>query len=213
VFRGDRGVARAARQRPRSLFLPGLGALLAAAGGLALLAVLDVVDVPLDVTLAAGVVLVGVLVAVGAFFHRAAGLVLLGLVLAAGLAVASLASLGNGGPIGDRTYGPASVSELRHEYKLRIGDLNVDLRALELPAGETRVDVNAGMGNVVIRVPRGVTVDATADAGVGEVSVFDRHQSGWDARERAVEGAGTGPRLVIDAHVGMGHIEIRPAGL
>jgi phage shock protein PspC (stress-responsive transcriptional regulator) len=205
--------ADGAPDRRRSLFLPGLGALLALAGGLALVDVLDVVDVPADVTIAAGIVLVGVLIAVGAFFYRAAGLVPLGLVLAAVLAGTALASVGPGGPIGEREYAPTTVSELRDEYRVRIGRLEVDLSGLKLPAGETRVEAKAGMGEIVVIVPPNVVVDATVDADAGDVSLFGREDDGWDTRESTVDVPpdATEARLVVDAHVGAGHIEIRRA--
>jgi hypothetical protein len=62
-------------------------------------------------------------------------------------------------------------------------------------------------------VPDGVAVDATADAEAGEVTVLGRDDDGWDVRERAVEAGAPGsqPRLVVDANVGFGDVEIRRA--
>jgi phage shock protein PspC (stress-responsive transcriptional regulator) len=203
-------------RRPRgpSLFLPGLGVLLAAGGVAALLDVTGVVDVPLDVALAVALVVVGVLVAVGAFFRRAAGLALLGLVLAFALAGVALADLGEGGPVGDRTFRPLAVTELEDEYNVRIGSLELDLRDLELPPGETRVEANVGIGELHVLVPDDVAVDATGDARAGEVTVLGRDDDGWHVRERVVEQgpAGSEPRLVVDAEIGFGDIEIRRAG-
>ena len=200
-------------ERPRSLFLPGLGALLAVVGVGALLEVFDVVDFRFEVVAALGIVLVGGLIAVGAFSRHVTGLVLLGLVLALVLAAGAVASFGHG-PTGSRTYAPDTVSELRDEYDIRMGRLELDLTDLDLPAGTTRVELDAGIGEIVVTVPEDVTVDATVDAGAGDVRVFGRQDDGFDARERVIErGApGDASRLVIDAHVGLGHIEIdRPA--
>ncbi|MGH3102774.1 MAG: PspC domain-containing protein [Gaiellaceae bacterium] len=200
--------------RRASLFLPGLGVLLAAAGVAVLLDVLDVVDVPLDVALAVALVVVGVLVAVGAFFRRATGLALLGLVLALALAGVAVADLGQGGGVGDRTFRPVSATELEDEYDLRIGSLELDLRDLELPAGDTHVEANVGVGVLVVRVPDAVAVEASANARAGEVTVLGRSDDGWDAHERALEDGlgGSRARLVLDAEVGFGDIEIRRAG-
>jgi phage shock protein PspC (stress-responsive transcriptional regulator) len=195
-------------ERQPSLFLPGLGVLLAAGGLAVLLDVLDVVDVRLDVALAVGVVLVGILIAVGAFFRRVTGLVLLGLLLAAALAAGALANLGHG-PSGDNRYTPTSLAALRDDYDVRIGRLELDLTELDLPAGNTRVELDAGIGEVVVKVPYGVTVEAQADAGAGDVSVFGRHDDGFDAERRVVDVApGADARLIVDAHVGLGHVEI-----
>jgi phage shock protein PspC (stress-responsive transcriptional regulator) len=206
-----------ARARPRapSLFLPGLGVLLAAAGLAALLDTLDVLDVPLDVALATGLVIVGVLVAVGAVFHRrAAGLALLGLVLALALAGVAAADLGHGGPVGDRTHRPLTLGELDREYNVRIGRLELDLRGVELGPGDTLVELNVGIGELVAVVPDGVAVDVTADARAGDVNVLGRHDDGWQAHERVAEGGldDSQGRLVLDAEVGFGEIDIRRAG-
>lgn len=215
VSERDRAGAAGSDRPPRpSLFLSGVGALLAGAGLAALLDTLDVVDVPLDVALATGVVLVGVLVGVGALFHRrAAGLALLGLVLALALAVVAAADLGKGGPVGDREYRPLTVGELEREYNVRFGRLELDLRGVDLGPGDTRVELNVGMGELVVLVPDDVEVDVTADTRAGDVSVLGRHDDGWDAHERVAEAGleGSEGRLVLDAEVGFGEIEIRRA--
>ena len=198
------------RPERRSLFLPGLGILLAAAGMAALLDLLDVVDIRLDVALAVGLVLVGVLITVGAFFYRVAGLIPLGLLLAFALAGTTVANIGHGGPIGDVTYQPTTATQIRDEYLLRVGRLEVDLRDVEFPAGDTQVDVDAGIGKVVVRVPAGVAVDATADVDYGEVDVLGRERDGRDSQRRVIAPGtpGTEGRVVIDAHLAIGRIEI-----
>jgi phage shock protein PspC (stress-responsive transcriptional regulator) len=200
----------------RSLFLPGLGILLASVGGLALLDVLDVVDLRPDVLLAGGLVLVGGLIAAGGFLYRGAGLVPLALLVALFVAAGAVASVGHDGPVGERVYTPATVAALQDEYDLRYGRLELDLRELELPAGDTRVEVDAGIGDVLVRVPPGVVVSATAEADLGDVSVFGEDDDGWDARvdQTAVQRGAvrSGARLVIDARVGIGDVEVRGAG-
>lgn len=198
-------------ERRPSLFLPGLGILLALAGLAALLGLVNLVDIRLDVALAVGVVLTGALIAVGAFFGRVSGLVVLGLVLAVALAGTAVADLGKGGPIGERTYSPATTAELRDEYNVRIGSLEVDLRDLELPAGDTTVEANVGIGDLLVRVPAGVAVDVTADAGAGDLRLLGREESGWNPHARVVDGGGSGARarLVIDAEIGLGEIRVR----
>jgi phage shock protein PspC (stress-responsive transcriptional regulator) len=220
VSERDRGARRRpdadqpARAPSPSLFLPGLGVLLAAAGVAALLDVLDVVDVPLDVALAVALVVVGGLVVVGAVLRRrATGLALLGVVLALLLGGVALADLGDGGPVGDRDFHPATAADLEGEYNVRIGSLELDLRDLELPPGDTRVEANVGIGELVVIVPDDAAVDATADVEAGEVTVLGRDDDGWDVRERVVEegAAGSQRRLVVEAKVGFGDLEIRRA--
>ena len=200
------------RRRP-SVFLPGLGLLLVAAGVGLLLDVLDVGDVPLGVTLAATLVLAGVLVVAGALNRRVTGLVPLGLVLVLMLPLVAVAGLGKGGPIGERIYQPVSAAELESEYDVRYGRLELDLRDLELPSGETHVDANVGIGQLVVLVPDDVAIDVTAAAQAGDLRVLGRQDDGWDVRERVVEDGspGSDARLVLDAEVGFGDVEIRRA--
>src|SRR5207247_7544433 len=71
--------------RPRdarpSVFWPGLGVLIAAAGVIGLLDVLDVADVDWRAVLAGGVIVAGGLVALGFFWRGAAALGVIGLLL------------------------------------------------------------------------------------------------------------------------------------
>jgi hypothetical protein len=201
------------RRRP-SVFLPGLGLVLVAGGVALLLDVLDVGEVPLGVTLAATLVLAGLLVVVGALNRRVTGLVPLGIVLVLMLPLVAVAGLGRGGPIGERVYHPLSATELEREYDVRYGRLELDLRDVELPSGETHVDANVGIGQLVVLVPDDVAIDVTAAAQAGDLRVLSRRNDGWDVRERVVEedAGGSGARLVLDAEVGLGDIEIRRAG-
>ena len=69
----------------------------------------------------------------------------------------------NGG-IGDRTWRPATVADLRSEYRLGIGDAELDLTRLDLTdAGRLRVDVRQGVGDLTIVVPDDVVVLVNAD--------------------------------------------------
>ena len=106
--------------RKPSLFAPVLGALLAVAGLFGLLAVLDVYDIDVAVALAAGVLIVGVAIAVGAMTQRrVGGLVFLGLILlgAFGVAGRDPGSVSSG--VGEKTERPESVCGARPELRAR----------------------------------------------------------------------------------------------
>src|SRR4051812_13442215 len=64
-------------------------------------------------------------------------LILPAMVLVLPLAVVSSADLDLRGGVGPREYRPTSVAQLRPEYKLGVGQIDLDLRSLQLPAGET----------------------------------------------------------------------------
>jgi phage shock protein PspC (stress-responsive transcriptional regulator) len=200
-----------APKRP-SLFLPGLGVLLAAVGLGALLEAADVVHIPLDVALAGLLLLTGALVAVAAVFGRHAwGLALIGLAIAPALAVAAIADVHLRGGFGEQSVRPLVASELEGQYRLGGGELEIDLRALEVPLGETRVRAQVGVGELVVIVPEDVALNAVAHVGMGEASVLGENEDGVDVTERSVDDgfAAAARRLVVDAKVGLGHVEIR----
>ena len=69
-------------------------------------------------------------------------LILPAMVLVLPLAVVSAADLDLRGGVGQREYRPTSVADLRPEYRLGMGQIDLDLRNIELPAGRD-ASVNA----------------------------------------------------------------------
>jgi Cell wall-active antibiotics response 4TMS YvqF len=200
----------AARPRQPSLLLPGLGVLLAAAGALALAEALGV-DVRWDVALAVAAIGTGVAVVAGVVLRRrTGGLVVVGLVLAALAVAVSAVDVRLEGPIGNRVYSPFETSDLKRDYDISIGDLELDLSSAALATGDTEVEANVGIGALRVIVPDDVAVDVDASASAGEVTVFGRSESGVDADLSAKIGApGSDRTLRIDAHVGLGEVVVK----
>jgi phage shock protein PspC (stress-responsive transcriptional regulator) len=199
------------RTRKPSLLAPVLGALLAAAGVLGLLAVLDVYEIDADLVLASAVAIVGVAIAVGAFTgFRVAALVPLGLVLLAGFAVAASTPVSLSSGIGDKLERPLDAAALERSYEYGIGDYELDLTNVALAEGETRVDVSLGIGELVVLVPEDAAVEVDAHAGAGEVVVLGSRDEGIGAdRELTIPGPDEdAPTLVLDATVGFGQITV-----
>ena len=206
--------AQIAPRQPKrpSLFAPVVGALLAASGVFGLLAVLDVYDVDLEVAFAAGVVMVGVAVAVGAMTQRrVGGLVFLGLILLAGFGVAAATPVSISAGTGEKIERPLTVVALQSSYEFGIGELDLDLRAVEIPSGTTSVDASVGVGSLVITVPKGVALEIDAQAGVGEINILGTLDDGVDAHRTLTFAGPTAdaPVLDIEADVGLGSIEVR----
>ena len=195
------------RPRQPSLLLPGLGVLLAAVGSLALLDAVGV-DVPWDVALAVGAIGTGVAVVAGvALRRRTGGLVVVGLVLAALAVAVSAVDVRLEGPIGTRIYSPVKKGDLKTDYDISVGDLKLDLSNAALPAGDTEVDANVGIGELRVIVPEDVGLDVDASASAGEVTVFGRSESGVDADlSESIGARGSDRTLRIDAHVGLGDV-------
>jgi phage shock protein PspC (stress-responsive transcriptional regulator) len=112
--------------------------------------------------------------------------------------------LGDG--VDERTVAPASVDALDRRYVLGIGELVFDLRSVEFPLGETRLDVRVDAGRIHVLLPDDVALRAVTEARLGEIDLLGRRVEGWEVDEEVDE---TGLRvLVLEAEVGIGEIEI-----
>lgn len=157
-------------------------------------------------TVAAALVIVaGVALVAGAFTGGARWLILPALSLALAVGFVSAAGIDLHGGVGEREYKPASANDVRDGYRVGMGELIVDLRQADLPAGDTRVDLEVGMGAARLIVPEDVCVASAADIGIGAVDVFDRENGGvdvdWDNRPPAASG---NSRVIVDAEIGVG---------
>jgi phage shock protein PspC (stress-responsive transcriptional regulator) len=129
------------------------------------------------------------------------------LVTAAICAAVFHVDVGNG--VGDRTYVPTSAKELRHDYKLGIGNLTVNLREVHFPAGNTHVHARVDVGELRVIVPPYVALRVHGDAQLGQVEVLGEKTDGRNVDKKIAQ-AGTRV-LVLDAHVGMGKVLVTRA--
>ncbi len=115
-----------------------------------------------------------------------------------------------GAGIGDRNYVVTTPEQLRDEYHLGIGSLDLDLSRVELPAGETHVDVRVDIGDMDVLVPAGVALRIHGTAEAGEVDLPNGISG--DGRNVDTELVETGDRvLVLDASVGAGAVRVERA--
>ena len=143
--------------------------------------------------------------------RRVGGLVFLGLILLAAFGVAAATPVSISSGVGDKDERPATAAALESSYELGMGELDLDLGAVTLPAGTTPVDASVGIGSLVITVPEDVALEIDAQAGVGEVDVLGERDDGIDAH-RTLSLAGStpdAPVLEVEADVGIGSIEVR----
>jgi len=160
--------------------------------------------------LAAGLVIgTGVVLIAGAFLGRIRWLVLPALSLAIAVGIVSAAGIDLDGGFGERHYRPTAASDVNDRYELGAGDLTVDLRDAKLPAGDTQLKLQLGLGQATVLVPDDVCVASRAEIGAGQIEVFDRGSAGadltWEDTPRAAAG---NSRVVIDADVGVGHVQV-----
>jgi predicted membrane protein len=150
-------------------------------------------------------------VALGVFYGGVGALAALGVVFATVVVAVTTIDLPLEGPIGDRTEHPTTVLDLEETYRQSIGELEVDLRDLALPAGTTEVAASVGIGELTVYVPDDVRVEVDADVTGGEADIFGESMSG-----RNIEGIfqeegvrPNAPVLDLDVDVGFGDLEVR----
>ena len=179
-------------------------------------------DVPVRAVIAAALGVVGIGLVVGAFIGRARGLVVLGLVLTLLASAAAFTGVQVRGGVGDRTWRPTTVAELRPVYRLGAGEATLDLSQVDFSsAGRERVEVRQGVGDLLILVPSDVIVLVDADVRAGQIrrdsgegDGFQRAQDGTQVSERFTLPPSSAPSaavLVIDAELGVGSMEVRRA--
>jgi hypothetical protein len=186
------------------------GALLVAAGVLWLLGALDVVDIPVQSVLPIALIAVGVALVAGARTGRHGGLLAVGAVLTVLLALLASFDVRLQGGVGEKNAHPIAGEPLETNYRLAVGQLSIDLTDAALP--ETRTDIHArvGIGQLTVRVPRGVAVIVRGETGAGQLRLFGREESGLN-RELTVSsrsGSAGPPRLRLFLTVGLGRIEV-----
>jgi phage shock protein PspC (stress-responsive transcriptional regulator) len=128
------------------------------------------------------------------------------LVVAAAIFIAAFdVDLGNG--IGDRDVVVTSTEQLQDEYHLGIGTLDLELRGVKFPVGETHLRARVDVGDLQVIVPSDVALRIHATAEVGEIDL--PNGIGGDGRNVVSDLAETGDRvLVLDADVGAGAVRV-----
>jgi phage shock protein PspC (stress-responsive transcriptional regulator) len=110
------------------------------------------------------------------------------------------------GGVGERVHRPDAASEVRDSYRLGAGRLELDLRDVRFPAGDTPLRLRIGIGEMVVLVPEDVCVVLRSRIGGGYAGVLDREHGGLDvdwSNDPQAPPPGT-PRLVVDGEVGIG---------
>jgi hypothetical protein len=202
-------VAAAPRRRKgRRLVLPFVGALLAGAGVLGILDASGTYDAAAAAALVVAGGTIGLAAVVG---RRVARLLPFGIVLVAVSAVAAVSPVNLTAGIGEREERPLDAAQLDRSYEFGIGDFTLDLRDVSLPPGTTRVDVELGIGNLLVRLPKEAALEIDARAGGGQVTVLGESDDGSDADERAVVpgSRADAPVLELDADIGFGNVDVR----
>lgn len=171
-------------------------------------------QIPWDVVLPIGLIVVGFALVAGSRQGTHGGLVAIGIILTVILTfgitarpIFGVSVIGSG--VGERVETPSDTVELEESYRLGIGSLEIDLSDLDLPEGETTLDADVGMGEITVIVPSDVTVDFTGRAGIGEVRAFGEQQEGVGPSLSGVYTRSDSESvLVLNVRVGVGKVEV-----
>jgi hypothetical protein len=166
------------------LVLVGIGWLLDAGG----------VGVPWRAILPAALIAVGLACAAGAFQGRQHALMGVGVALMLLLSVAVAADwnldLPLAGGVGDRSARPATPAELRR-YELGVGNFQLDLRQLQVPAGTTAVQARVGIGSWTSGSPTGSRSTWWPAPGLARSRCWAGRRAGWPAGSRPAPATAT----------------------
>lgn len=201
---GYRAIGRQVREDPARLaakvvlWLVALGAALVAAVGVGFVVALGGGVAVAIVSMVAGLGLI-----TAGLLGGPRWLILPVLVLVVPLAVVSAADLDLEGGVGKKRFTPQTVDAIRPEYRVGVGEMLIDLRDLQLPPGQTRVNVRVGIGEARILVPKDVCASIDGDIGVGAADVPNRVDEGPDIAIREQP-----KQLVINADLGVGHLQV-----
>ncbi|MEZ5153589.1 PspC domain-containing protein [Rhodococcus zopfii] len=142
---------------------------------------------------------IGLGLLLGAFLHRGHGLLVVTGPLIGFVVLASLV-----GPIdtsrwGQQQHAPRTTGELRSEYAVQMGELQLDLRGLTLTENRT-VAVENRFGNAQILLPQNLDVEITCTERASSPCAAQGFDGGADGRG--------GPVLTLDIDTAFGNSEV-----
>jgi phage shock protein PspC (stress-responsive transcriptional regulator)/predicted membrane protein len=162
------------------------------------------------VAIAIALITVGALLVLSAFVGGARWLIVPAIVLAVPLGAVAASDIRFSDGIGEREYRPASFATVPADgYELGIGRLLVDLR--ELPwtqSSELDLNVDLGMGQLVVAVPEDVCVSADVSTAAGNLDVAGQSADGIDVEIRPEAPETARPLLNLTGEVDLGELRV-----
>ena len=206
-------VARQQRKRARSpLGWYVLGAMLTAIGLLALATNVSGAAVDLGQFFGVALAVLGVGLVFGAWWGSARLLILLGILLLPPAIAASFITTPIEGGLGYHRFSPTSPDELRAEYRLVGGQVELDLTNVEAGSEPVEIAASVAVGEVFVLLPADAGIELDADVGLGGLFLFGAYQSGTALEDRyAIDGRG--PRFVLGLEAGIGAVRVMTASM
>jgi hypothetical protein len=190
-------------------------ALLIVGGAAWLIDLTGAATVDVRVVFAAELAVVGIGLLVGAWVGRSRGLIAVALLLTLVAGTLSAIDVPMRGDVGETIVRPSATSHLHGRYRLAIGHLELDLTDTRFDGRPHKVVLTDAIGFIEVRVPADARVEVEARSDIGAVRVLGRPEIGGTHSHIDVvddpPGA-TGPRIIIDAHVGFGAVKVERMG-
>lgn len=187
------------------------GGVLIFIGALWLLERTGAIDISVTAVLALGTMVIGISLMLLAREGPHRGLIVFGTILALiTLLTAAAPFEGFQGGVGERVIEVSSVSDIRADYNLAMGNLVIDLREVEDLSAATPLSASVGLGELVIRVPEGTEVSVSAEVGAGQLEIFGRVTDGVGIDE-SYESPGfeqSSESLLLDLQAFTGRVEV-----
>jgi phage shock protein PspC (stress-responsive transcriptional regulator) len=134
---------------------------------------------------------------------------LVALIVIAGAIFVAVFDVHPGRGIGDQKYVVTNAAELRDEYRLGLGALELDLSRMQFPPGVTQLETSVDVGDLKVILPPGVALRGYGEARAGHVNLLGKEDDGWNAD---VDLGGSGERVLdLVAHVGAGNLRVERA--
>jgi len=176
-------------------------------------------DVSATRFLGIGVVIIGIGVVAGQVRNGGArGLIPLGILAALALfPVSAVDGLLDEG-VGEANYRPTNIAELQTKYEHGIGQMTVDLSELDFDGRSESIDIDLGIGELIVIVSEQTGGEAVLQAKAGEVSHMlpstnsMLFEEGVNIETGTVVLEGENGTLDLNINVGLGTAELRSEG-
>lgn len=156
---------------------------------------------------AAPLLIIGVGLGVGAVVGRSRGLIVLGVLLTPFALTGSLLDVSFDGEFGDIDAAPRTVAELASSYRLEGGNIQLDLRRLELNGEDVAIDASVGGGEIFVSLPPRYQIEIDGRARLGHIDVLGRRSNGFGV-DRIDTRPGDGGTIRLDLEAGIGKIGV-----
>ena len=199
-------VVRRAPRPPSPLAWYACAAVLLGIGLLAIVSQLAHVEVAPGQFFGVALTAIGIGLVVGGWWGRARVLVLFAALLLPVAVAASFITAPLEGGIGDHRYAPANAVELQHQYRSMGGRIILDLTDLSVGAQPTHIAASVAVGQLVVILPEGASVEVRTRVGAGDAIVFGSQDGGTALDSLYVRRHQYGTTFILDLQAGIGEV-------